>query len=168
MQRGDWLNKIYIEVFLNEFLKSLLFGYWKRVYRTNQRLSIFFQIDLEVIKIMRSEYFSLGYAENICEFVILKGNIRKVRSLCKFCRVGLNVWRAKTELKLARAWKFWYAQEYHSTNDSDVRLLRGRHGGLRYRYGNCGIQWLVSRDDGDANGVLATTQERVRFSCKDR
>ena len=26
----------------------------------------------------------------------------------------------------------------------------------------------VSGDDGDANGVLAATQERVRFSCKDR
>jgi len=40
---------------------------------------------------MRDEYFSLGFAENIGEFVILRGNIRKVRSLCKFCRVGLNV-----------------------------------------------------------------------------
>jgi len=25
----------------------------------------------------------------------------------------------------------------------------------------------VSRKDGDANGVLATTQEEMRFSCKD-
>jgi len=25
----------------------------------------------------------------------------------------------------------------------------------------------VSKKDGDANGVLATTQEGVRFSCKD-
>jgi len=54
-------------------------------------LSIFFQIDLEVIRMMRSKYFSLGFAENIGEFVILRKNIRKVRSLCKFCGVDLNV-----------------------------------------------------------------------------
>jgi len=26
----------------------------------------------------------------------------------------------------------------------------------------------MSGDDGDANGMLATTQEKVRFFCKDR
>ena len=26
----------------------------------------------------------------------------------------------------------------------------------------------MSRDDGDVNGVLATIQERARFSCKNR
>jgi len=34
-------------------------------------LSTFFQINLEVIKIVRSKYFNLGFAENISEFVIL-------------------------------------------------------------------------------------------------
>ena len=66
-------------------------------------MSTFFQIDLEVIKIIRSEDFSLGFAENISKFVILRRNIGKVRSLCKFCGVVLNVQRVKTELKLARA-----------------------------------------------------------------
>ena len=55
---------------------------------------------------MRSKDFNLGFAENIGEFVILRENIEKVRSLCKFCRVGLNVQRAKIELNLARAQKF--------------------------------------------------------------
>jgi len=67
---------------------------------------IFFQIDLEVIKMMRSENFSLCFAENIGKFMILGENIEKVRSLCKFCRVGLNVQRVKIELKFARIQKF--------------------------------------------------------------
>ena len=33
-------------------------------------------------------------------------------------------------------------QECCSTNNSNIRLLRVRHGGLRYRYRNCGVQWL--------------------------
>jgi len=46
---------------------------------------------LEVIRIIRSEDFSLGFVENISKFVILGGDIGKIRSLCKFCRVSLNV-----------------------------------------------------------------------------
>jgi len=85
------LDEIYIEVFLNESLESLLFRCRKRVYRANWRLSTFFQIDLEVIRMMRSESFSLSFAENISKFIILRRIIGKVRSLCKFCGVSLNV-----------------------------------------------------------------------------
>ena len=74
--------------------------------KANWRLSTFFWIDLKVIRIIRNEYFSLGFAENVSKFVILRRDIRKVRSLCKFCKVGLNVQRAKIELKFARAQKF--------------------------------------------------------------
>jgi len=80
-----------------------LFRCQKRVYRANWRLSTFFQIDLEVIRTIRNKYFSLGFAENVSEFIILGKDIRKVRSLCKLYRVSLNVQRMKTELKLARA-----------------------------------------------------------------
>jgi len=45
-------------------------------------LSTFFQVDLEIIKIVRSEDFSLGFVKNISEFVILKRDIEKVRGLC--------------------------------------------------------------------------------------
>jgi len=55
---------------------------------------------------IRSKDFSLGFAKSISKFIILGRDIGKVRSLYKLCRVGLNVQRAKTELKLARAWKF--------------------------------------------------------------
>jgi len=40
---------------------------------------------------VRSENFSFGFTENIREFIILGRKIGKIRSLCKFCRVGLNV-----------------------------------------------------------------------------
>jgi len=54
-------------------------------------LSTLFQVDLKVIRTMRSEDFSLGFAENIRKLVIFGRNIEKVRSLSKFCGVGLNV-----------------------------------------------------------------------------
>jgi len=68
-----------------------LFGCQKRVYEANWKLSTFFQIDFEVIRTMRSENFSFSFAENVSEFVILRRNIRKIRSFCKFCEVNLNV-----------------------------------------------------------------------------
>jgi len=45
---------------------------------------------------VRSKNFSFGFAENVNGFVILGRDIGKVRSLCKFCKVGLNVQRIKT------------------------------------------------------------------------
>ena len=57
----------------------------------NQRLSTFFQIDFEVIMTMRSKDFSFIFAENVSKFVILRRDIGKIRSFCKFCRVSLNV-----------------------------------------------------------------------------
>ena len=93
---------------------------------------------------MRSKYFSLGFAENIGKFVIFREDIEKVRSLYKFCGVGLNVWKAKIELKIARAWKFWCMQKCYSTNDSNVRSLRSRYGGLRCRYSVTNFIQLVS------------------------
>ena len=54
---------------------------------------------------MRSENFSFGFAENIGKFVIFKGNIKKIKKFCKFCRVDLNVQRIKIKFEIARAWK---------------------------------------------------------------
>jgi len=55
---------------------------------------------------MRSKYFSFGFVENISKFIILRGNIRKIRRLCKFCGVSLNVQRVKTKFKVTRVQKF--------------------------------------------------------------
>ena len=55
---------------------------------------------------MRSKDFSFGFAKHVSKFMILKGNIGKIRSLYKFCAVSLNVQRVITELKVARAQKF--------------------------------------------------------------
>jgi len=40
---------------------------------------------------IRSKYFSFDFAKNINKFIIFGRDIEKVRSLCKFCEVGLNV-----------------------------------------------------------------------------
>ena len=55
---------------------------------------------------MRSKNFSFGFAKNISKFIILRRDIGKVRRLCKFCKVGLNIQRAKTKFKVAKAQKF--------------------------------------------------------------
>jgi len=73
------------------------------VYRANWRLSTFFQIDSDVIRTIRSKDFSFSFIENISEFVIFKRDIGKIRSLCKFYRVSLNVQRVKIEFKITRA-----------------------------------------------------------------
>jgi len=75
------------------------------------------------------------------------------------CRVSLDIQRTKTELKFARAWKFWYVYKYHSTNNSSVRLLRGKNKDLKYIY----MKTVESNDyretsgvDKDTNGILVT------------
>jgi len=79
-----------------------LFEYQKKVYEANWRLNTF-QIDFEVIRMIRSENFSLNFAENVSELMILERDIGKIRSFCKFYRVSLNVQRMKTEFKIAGA-----------------------------------------------------------------
>ena len=69
-------------------------------------MNTFFQIDFEVIRIMRSENFSFSFAKNISKFMILRRDIGKIRSFCKFCEVSLNVQRMKTEFKIVKALKF--------------------------------------------------------------
>jgi len=69
-------------------------------------LSTFFQIDFEVIRIMRSKDFSFSFVKNIGKFVILRRNIEKIRSFYKFCRISLNVQRTRIEFKIAGAQKF--------------------------------------------------------------
>ena len=54
-------------------------------------MSILFQIDFEVIRMMRKESFSFSFAENVGKFMILRKDIEEIRSFCKFCRIGLNV-----------------------------------------------------------------------------
>ena len=85
------MDKICVEIFLDEFLQSLLYRCRKRVYRANQRLNTFFQIDFEVIRMMRSKNISFSFAKNIGKFMILGRDIGKIRSFCKFCGVSLNV-----------------------------------------------------------------------------
>ena len=69
-------------------------------------MSTLFQINFEVIRTMRRENFSFCLAENVGEFMILRRDFREIRSFCKFCGVGLNVRRMKTEFEIVGARKF--------------------------------------------------------------
>jgi len=69
-------------------------------------VSTFFEIDFKIIRMIKSKNFSFSFAENIGKFMILRRDIGKVRSFCKFCKVSLNVQRTKIELKIVRAWEF--------------------------------------------------------------
>ena len=66
-------------------------------------MSTLFQIDFEVIRTMRRENFSFSFTENISKFMILRRDIGKIRSFCKFCRVSLNVQTTKTEFEIVEA-----------------------------------------------------------------
>ena len=66
-------------------------------------MSTLFQIDFEVIRMMRRESFSFCLVENVGKFVILRRDIAEIRGFRKFCRVGLNVQRTKTEFEIVGA-----------------------------------------------------------------
>ena len=158
MWRWDWSDETCVEIFLNEFLQSLLFRCWKRVYRANQRLSTLFQIDFEAIRTMRRENFSFCLAENISKFVILRRNIEQIRSFCKFCRVSLNVRRMKTDLKLWEPGSFDICK-----NAAAPMIVMLGCSELDMEVLDAGIETTesddcrgVSKKDRNANGVLAT------------
>ena len=52
---------------------------------------------------MKRVCFSFSFAKNISKFVILRRDVRQVRSFCKFCRVSLNVQTTKTEFEIVEA-----------------------------------------------------------------
>ena len=66
-------------------------------------MSTLFQIDFEVIRMMRRVCFSFSFAENVGKFVILRVDVGQIRNFCKFCRVSLNVQRTKTEFEIVGA-----------------------------------------------------------------
>ena len=69
-------------------------------------MSTLFQIDFEVIRMMRRENFSFCLAKNVGKFMILRRDIGEIRSFYKFCRVSLNVRKTKTEFEIVGARKF--------------------------------------------------------------
>jgi len=153
------LDETRVKIFLNEFLQSLLFRCQKRVYRTNRRLSTLFQIDFEVIRTMRREDSSFSFAENVSKFVILGRDIGEIRSFYKFCRVGLNVQRTKTEFKIVGAQKFNACK--NAAASIIVMLDRPE---LDTEVSDAGMETAESDDcreifkkDRNANGVLAVT-----------
>ena len=64
---------------MNSFKASCLNA--KRVYSVNQRLCTLFQINLEIMRTMKIKNFNFGFAKDIGKFIILKENVKEVRSL---------------------------------------------------------------------------------------
>ena len=116
---------------------------------------------------MRSEDFSFSFAENISKFVILKRDIGKIRSFCKFCGVSLNVQRIKTELepRSFNACKNAAAPMIVMLDHSELDMEVSDAGMETVESNNCRE---MSRKNRDANSVLATMLEGARFSYKDR
>jgi len=133
-------------------------------------LSILFQIDFEVIRTMRRESFSFSFAENIGKFMIFRRNVGQIRIFCKFCRVSLNVQKKKIEFEIVGAQEFDTCKK--ATAPIIVMLGCSE---LDTEVSDVGMETVesddcrgISKQDGDANSVLAVVQEGTRFSCKDR
>jgi len=52
----------------------------KRVNSASQSLCIFFQIDFEIIRIMRSKDFNFGFTEDISKFMIFWRTMKKLEA----------------------------------------------------------------------------------------
>jgi len=118
---------------------------------------------------MRSKDFSFGFAEHIGKLMILRRNIEKIKRICKFCRVSLNIWRAKIYLKLLEPRSFNTCK-----NAVAPIIVILDHLEVNIEISNIGIEIVksddcreVSENDRDTNSVLAITWEEARFSCKD-
>jgi len=108
---------------------------------------------------MRREDSSFSFAENVSKFVILGRDIGEIRSFYKFCRVGLNVQRTKTEFEIVGAQKFDACK--NAAAPIIVMLDRPE---LDTEVSDAGMETAESDDcreifkkDRNANGVLAVT-----------
>ena len=70
MRRESRLDKSYVKVPVDEFLKGLLFS--RRQTVDNAQLAV----DLKVVRVMESEIFGLYFVKYICKFIILRWNGR--------------------------------------------------------------------------------------------
>jgi len=108
---------------------------------------------------MRSEDFSLSFAKNIDEFVILGRDIRKVRSFCKFCKISSNVRRVKTKFEIMKTWEF----NIHQNAAAPMIVMLG-HSELDMEVSDAGMETMESNDyrgvfrkNGNTNSILAIT-----------
>ena len=125
-------------------------------------MNTLFQVDLKIIRTIRSKNFSFGFTKNISEFIILRRDIGKVRSLYKLCGVGLDIWGVKTDWNLLKSGSFDIHINTTVLIKIDIEILDIDIETMMFN--DCR---KVSGDVRDANGMLATMQERARFSCKD-
>jgi hypothetical protein len=65
-------------MFINEFTEGSEFGLGKGVHGTNRRGCTILQVDVQIVRAMRSQRIGLSLAEDVSEVVVLFGNMREV------------------------------------------------------------------------------------------
>ena len=107
---------------------------------------------------MKNKNFSFSFTENIGKFMILRRDIGKIRSFCKFCGVSLNVQEQRQSSKLWKPRSF----DVHKNTTAPTIAMLGRPGS-DMEVSDAGMETVksdncrgMSGKNGDANGVLAT------------
>src|SRR6185369_5136653 len=114
------------QVFVNELAEGLEFGRRERVDRTKRRLSSFFNLDLEVVRMVGSKCICFLFAEDIGVIVVFFRNLAQVggvRSGSRFGGNGSGV--GEMELKGLRTWELTSLEESCSVSKSDVQRCGG-------------------------------------------
>ncbi len=78
MWRPGWLDESGAEIFFNEVAECLQLRLGERVDWSPQRRCALFQVDLEIIRPMRSKGVGLGFTKNVSELMMFGGDVGEV------------------------------------------------------------------------------------------
>src|SRR5271168_2893148 len=78
MRRVGRTNKSNTNMLINKITESMNFGLRKRIYHANRRGRTFLQVDLKVVRPVRSQRISLSLAEDISKVMVFLWNMRKI------------------------------------------------------------------------------------------
>jgi hypothetical protein len=70
-------------VLINKFLESCKLSLGERVDRSNRRLGTFFQVDSEIIRVVRSKAISARFAEDVSKLMVFFGYIGKINQIIR-------------------------------------------------------------------------------------
>src|SRR6185369_12585218 len=119
-------NEANRQVFINELTEGLEFGRRERVDQTERRLSSFFNLDLEVVRTVRSKCVCFLFAEDVGVIVVFFGNLAQVggvRSRNGFGGNGSGV--REVESKGLHTWELTSFEKSCSINKPNVQRCGG-------------------------------------------